>query len=466
MSAQAMTYPTAPPHGLAQTLSALARRHGVPGAQLAIHRAGETRNGETVAVEAGELEYRTARPVTRDAAFPIGSISKCFTATMAMILVADGDLELDEPIGEHLPELDDLGARLTLRQLLSHTGGLASGPDSEDVATTTPRRYVVDHCRPRNLVLPPGAGFSYSNMGYVLAGQLIETVTGMSWWEAVESIVLRPLGIEPAFIAAPGRTPTARAVATGHSVNQTIGGRTRPVRQSLAPAEAPAGALAVSARDLVALGLMHIGAGVPGLLPSVYAEQMRQAVPAADPFGLADGWGLGLAVFRDGGALRVGHDGNANGTSCYLRIDPAGGWIVALTTNASTGYGLWQDLLAELAHAGVPIGPARAWAPQERLTAPPPDCVGTYGNGDVDYVVVAQDNGRLHLAVDGDALGPLTVYDGLTFSLWDPTSGRQVPGGRFVRDRATGEVNGVQVGGRLARRRIHASSSHSLVSAR
>jgi CubicO group peptidase (beta-lactamase class C family) len=325
---------------------------------------------------------------------------------------------------------------------------------------------VADHCRPQNLVLPPGAGFSYSNMGYVLAGQLIETVTGMSWWEAVESIVLRPLGIEPAFIAAPGRTPTTRAVATGHSVNQAVGGRTRPVRQSLAPAEAPAGALAVSAADLVALGRTHIGAGVPQLLPAAYAEQMRQAVPAADPFGLADGWGLGLAVFRDGGARWVGHDGNANGTSCYLRIDPANGWVVALTTNANTGYGLWQELLAKLAHAGVPIGRSRAWAPPARPTVPPPDCAGTYANGDIDYVV-AQNNGRLHLAVDGDVLGPLTVYDGLTFSLWDPASGRQVPGGRFMRDRATGKVDGIQVGGRLARRRVYASSSisHSLVSA-
>ena len=70
----------------AGAVSALVRQHRVPGAQLAIYHGGAT----TVS-EAGELEYRTGRRVTRDAAFPIGSITKCFTATVAMILVADGD---------------------------------------------------------------------------------------------------------------------------------------------------------------------------------------------------------------------------------------------------------------------------------------------------------------------------------------------------------------------------------------
>lgn len=67
-------------------LSALARNHRVPGAQLAIYY-----DGATTVSEAGELACRTGRRVSRDAAFPVGSITKCFTATVAMILVADGD---------------------------------------------------------------------------------------------------------------------------------------------------------------------------------------------------------------------------------------------------------------------------------------------------------------------------------------------------------------------------------------
>jgi len=390
---------------LSDTLTTLARKHQIPGAQLAVHY-----RGETTGVEVGELEHRTGRGVTGDAAFPIGSISKSFTATMAMVLVADGDLELDEPVAEHLPELADWGDELTLRRLLSHTSGLASGPDPEEVAGKSPRRYLLDHCGPRNLVLPPGGGFSYSNLGYVITGRLIEAVTGMDWEEAVASILLQPLGIHPAFVDATRSVSPGRPVATGHSVNTAVG-RTRPVPQSLPPVERPAGALAVSAADLVTLGRMHVGEGAPDLLPSSLAEQMRRPVPGAEPFGLADGWGLGLAVFRPGPTEWVGHDGNADGTSCYFRADPSGGWVVALTSNANTGIALWNDLLEELAGTDIPIGP-----PMQASTAlgepvrPWRSLVGTYLNGDVEYEVTQRENGCLWLAIDGEA-SPLSCYE-------------------------------------------------------
>ncbi len=428
-------------------LSALARKHRVPGAQLAIHH-----GGEAVAVEIGELEHGGGHRVTPDAAFPIGSVTKSFTATVAMILVTDGDLELDAPLGEYLTELDELGDRQTLRQLLSHTSGFASGPDSECLLSASLRRYVLDHCGPPNLVLPPGSGFSYSNMGYILTGLVIEKVTGMSWRDAMESILLRPLGIEPAFICAPALQP-GRPIATGHSVNTAVG-RTRPVQQSTAAAEAPAGGLAVSAADLVALGLMHVGTGVSDLLPAIYAEQMRQAVPAADAFGLADGWGLGLAVFRDAAAEWVGHDGNGDGTSCHLRINPTDGWVVAFTSNAITGFWLWQELLAELAQANVPIEASRARGSQGRPTRPPAGCVGTYVNGDLEFVVAADKDGNLRLAIGGDEFTRLICHDGMTFSQEDPASGQRVFGGRFMGNPFTGRVEGIQIGGRVARRLI------------
>src|SRR5215831_6819842 len=86
---------TVPTEALRATLSELAQRYKVPGAQLAIHR-----GGRTVSVEVGELEHGTGCAVSRDAAFPIGSITKSFTATLAMVLAADGDLELDAPLAD------------------------------------------------------------------------------------------------------------------------------------------------------------------------------------------------------------------------------------------------------------------------------------------------------------------------------------------------------------------------------
>jgi CubicO group peptidase (beta-lactamase class C family) len=429
----------------AGTLSVLAHRHRVPGAQLAIHH-----DGRIAAVEFGEREIRTGRRVTRDTAFPIGSITKSFTATLAMILVADGDLEMDAPFGDYLPELDDPGARYTLRQVLSHTSGLASDPESADTCRSTARRLILDHCRQRNVVLAPDTGFSYSNMGYVLAGWLIEAITGMGWWEATESILLRPLGIEPAVIGEDAPGDATRTIAVGHSVN-VVAGRTRPVPPVLEPAEAATAALAMSAADLVSLGLLHLDPGRPDLLPAAYARHMRQPVAAAEPFGLADGWGLGLACFRHGSTAWVGHDGNSDGTSCYLRIDPANGWVIAFTSNANSGSAMWHDLQVELARAGVPIGPAASSAPHAPPTAPPRGCVGTYANGDIEFVVTTREAGRVYLGVDGE-LAALTFHEDLSFSLRDPSSGQLTVGGRFVRDPATGRLDAIQINGRLARR--------------
>lgn len=430
----------------AETLTALARKHQVPGAQLAIHH-----RGETVATEVGELEHGSGRRVTRDAAFPIGSISKTFTATVAMILVADGDLELDTPLGWYVPELDGLGTQLTLRQVLSHTSGLASDPASETVSSTSMRRYVLDHCRHDHLVLPPGTCFSYSNMGYVLAGHLVEVITGMDWWEAVESILLRPLSIEPTFIVAPEARPAGRPIATGHSVN-TATGRTRPAEQSLARAEAPAGALAVSAQDLVGLGLLHLGAGAPDLLPAADAELMRQAVPGAEPVGLADGWGLGLAVFQQGDAVWVGHDGNADGTACSLRVDPVNQCVVAFTSNANIGLGMWQELVDTLRTAGLPITSDPAAGTPGQPTAPPPGCVGSYRNGNTEYSVTVQDDGEHRLVVDGEAVARLTFHEDMLFEQRDVATGQRMHPGRFLRDPITGALDRVLVNGRVGRR--------------
>ncbi len=432
--------------------AALARKHQVPGSQFAIYH-----DGSTIAHEIGELEFGTGLRVTRDAVFPIGSITKFFTATVAMILVADGDVDLDAPIRDHVPEMGDLGAMISLRQLLSHTSGLAESSGMEEKSTSSLRHYIVEHVCGKNLVQPPGTGFSYSNPGYIVAGRLIETVTGMSWSEAVESILLRPLGIEPTFVNPAGTIPPQRRVATGHSVN-TVVDRIRPVRQEVAPAFAPAAALAVSAVDLVKLGLVHVGPGRPEVLPASYARQMRWPVPHADPFGLADGWGPGLAMYRHQLAEWVGHDGNADGISCYVRINPADGWVVALTSNSNTGVGLWQEFQAELARAGVPINLPRLPAPGGRRTAPPRGCAGQYINGNFQITVKAGSDGAVYLSADGEKFARLTFYENLTFTFSAPdlTSPGQVSTARFVRDPATGKIYGIHISGRLAQRVVSA----------
>lgn len=431
--------------GLPRRLERLAHDAAVPGAQFALYR-----EGRTWTCEFGEREHGTAQALTNDTKIPIGSVSKTFTATLAMVLVSDGDLDLDTPLTEYLPELrqatQDPGGRRTLRQLLSHTSGLPS--DAPDADTTSLRRRVLDCVRHLEPLHAPGRAFSYSNLGYVIAGHLIEAATGMSWWEALELVLLKPLGISPHSVL-DGRHETA----TGHAVNPAAR-RMRPVRQSLTQADAPAGALAASASDLVMLGRLLTGTTHVALLNPAALAEMRAPVPAAEPFGMADGWGLGLARYRDGDRTWLGHDGTGDGTACHLRFDPASGTVVALTTNGSTGFPMWHRLVAELRDLGLRIGDydgRHGLATHRAGRAEHAACAGDYRNGDIEYSVREVSN-ALRLTVDGEPFAELTLYQGLVFGMRDADTGECDQTGRFLREPDRDEVGWIQVGGRLARR--------------
>lgn len=438
---------------IVRRLVELARENAVPGAQLAVHHDGRTRT-----FEFGEQEHATGRRMSRDSKVPIGSISKMCTATLAMMLVADGDLELDAPLSSYLPDLSssgqELAGQLTLRHLLSHTGGLASDP--VEIHATSRRRQVLACCTAIDPLHRPGTAFSYSNTGYVLAGHLIEVVTGMTWWEAIDAILFQPLGIAPHFVAAPADAPRAGSpVVTGHAVNPALG-RVRPVDQSLTMAEAPAGAVAASALDLIALGRLHapeaMGPRPPRLIGPAALREMRVQFPHAEPFGMADGWGLGLALYRNGATTWLGHDGTADGTACHLRVDPGRGTVVAFTSNGSTGMLMWHELVDEMNAAGLPVARYDGRRRLTRRTPPPAGCLGSYFNGDTEYLVTTADQGSMLLTVDGEPFAYLTMYDGLLFSMRDVETGDEDQTGRFLADRRTGQVRWIQIGGRLARR--------------
>jgi CubicO group peptidase (beta-lactamase class C family) len=434
---------------LAARFSELLARHRVPGGQLVV-----CRGGRSTSVHAGER--RAGQPMTEHTPVPVGSVTKVCTAAMALTLVADGDLGLDDPLGDHLPELRagsrGLAGQVTLRQALSHTSGLPGSLGELDNTATSARRYAAECARHAAPVCPPGTGFSYSNVGYALVGRLIEVVTGQSWAEAVDAVLLRPLGVRPTFLADPD---PAGDTASGHSA--TADGRFREVAQTTPVALAAAGGLALSATDLAAVGRALLAPDAPGavdLLDPAALAELHRPVPHAEPFGLADGWGLGLAVFGDG--RWTGHDGTADGTSCHLRVDRRSGDVVALTTNCATGVELWEELIDVLSKLGIPVSSYRLPLSATAIT-PPEDCFGDYVNGPVEYSVAARADGQPYVAVGGEVYPELTVDERWAFSVRDPRSGRRLPGGRFLRDPRTGRINGLLSGGRLARRRAAVS---------
>ncbi|OJF15797.1 non-ribosomal peptide synthetase [Couchioplanes caeruleus] len=426
---------------LAARLAELARAHRVPGAQLAVRH-----QGQMIVVETGERVAGTGLPVTADTAFPVASLTKPVTALLVQMLAAEGRLDLDAPIGAYLPELSAASpvGRVTSRQVLSHTGGLVAAID-ERVPSANRREWVERHCGETAVMHQPGTAFSYSDVGYVLAGRLVEVLTGMEWRTAVESMLLRPLGITAAYSAGPGGRP----VAQGHVVQD----RVLPVPdQSFSPLDEPAVALAASAADLVRLAGVH-DLSASGVLDPAAAGAMlldQTGDIAVGPFGLADGWGLGWSVFRGADGDWNGHDGSGDGTWSHLRFHRSSGTAVGLATNASTGLALWEDLLADLATAGIDVAnhSMRTLPGSLAPVTGPAQCAGHYANGDWDCVVETHPEG-LSLSVGSGPGSALTCYADLRFG----TEGVGVPRtGRFVRDPDTGRVELLQLAGRLLRR--------------
>jgi D-alanyl-D-alanine carboxypeptidase len=160
------------------------------------------RGGKVLLQKAYGLANREARtPVTLDTQFRLGSMNKMFTATATLQLVEAGKLTLDDPLGKHLTDYPnkDVAAKVTVRHLLTHTGGTGDifGPDfTKNRLTLRAHADYVTLYGSRALGHEPGAEWRYSNYGYVLLGALIEKVAGMPYYDYVRTKVFQPTGMK------------------------------------------------------------------------------------------------------------------------------------------------------------------------------------------------------------------------------------------------------------------------------
>jgi D-alanyl-D-alanine carboxypeptidase len=164
----------------------MARQH-IPGMAIVVIKDGLVieRRGY------GLADLKTRANVGADTAFPIGSVTKQFTATAIMLLVEDGKLDLDQPIRQYLSDLPPSWQPLTLRQLLSHTSGLATDDWGNNLKTP---KDILKVGNP-TLEFPPGESWSYSNTGFLVAGQIIEAVSGQSYQDFMRDRIFHPLGM-------------------------------------------------------------------------------------------------------------------------------------------------------------------------------------------------------------------------------------------------------------------------------
>jgi D-alanyl-D-alanine carboxypeptidase len=156
-------------------------------------------------------------PVTTDMLFDVGSIQKNFEAALAIKLVEDGELDLDDPVSKYLPNLANVDGEITLRQLLNHTSGIYNvfeHPDFPWVGAEVDyaRQWRIEEVF-SNFVLepygPPGYAQHYSSTNYLLVTAIIEEVSGSSVPEEMERYFLRPMKLEHTYISM-GKPPPAR----------------------------------------------------------------------------------------------------------------------------------------------------------------------------------------------------------------------------------------------------------------
>ena len=144
----------------------------------------------------GYRDLNNKLPVNGKTLFPIGSNTKLFTATTACILVEEKKLSLDKPIRNYMPLLnfsnDELNAKITLRDMLSHRTGLPRY-DGIWVASPFTRKEAVDKVVYMKPQLGFREGYIYNNMMFMAAGAVMETVTGMSWEEIIRKRIFQPL---------------------------------------------------------------------------------------------------------------------------------------------------------------------------------------------------------------------------------------------------------------------------------
>ncbi|SKA00467.1 D-alanyl-D-alanine carboxypeptidase [Marinactinospora thermotolerans DSM 45154] len=149
---------------------------------------------------AGVADRSTGAPVDPDAHFRIASLSKPFVAATLLQLVGEGRAELDDTVEQHLPGLVDGGAQITLEMLLSHTSGLfsynrAMPPVVEDPLRRWEPAELVEIAEEQGPVFEPGTDVAYSNINYVLAALVIESVTGRPYAQEVRERIIEPLGL-------------------------------------------------------------------------------------------------------------------------------------------------------------------------------------------------------------------------------------------------------------------------------
>lgn len=343
-------------------------RLSIPGVAVGV-LAGD----QELAAGFGVTSVENPLPVTPDTLFQIGSITKTFVATAVMRLVEDGKLDLDAPVRTWLPDLrlcdDGVAQRVTLRHLLTHTGGWVGDYFNDFGSGDDALARMVAEVAKLPQLTPLGDHYSYNNAGFYLAGRVLEAVTGTPFEQTIKEWVLDPLGMNRSFFS-PGEVMTHRFVVGHEAIDkQPKVARPWPIGRAVHAA----GGLVATVHELFRYARFHMGDGTAAngarLLSQESIAAMRTPrVPASGVQHI----GLSWFITDLDGTRMISHGGGTHGQVTHLAIVPERKFAVAILTNSDQGGTLIYPLLDRALSLYLDLDNPKATpvdVPQDRLQA-------------------------------------------------------------------------------------------------
>jgi CubicO group peptidase (beta-lactamase class C family) len=321
-------------NSLHELVTEMAAKFGIPG--LAV---GVWMDGQEFYACHGVTSIENPLPVDQDTLYVLGSVTKSYTATALMRLIAEGKVDLEAPVLRYVPELvlanEDVTAEVTILKLLNHTSGLGwdlladTGEGDDALASFVAKLDQLE------MIAPPGNRASYSQAAYSLLGRVIEKVTDVPYEKAMAALVFRPLGLSHTFYA-PDEVMTRR-FAVGHNLGEdgtlSIGRLWRGPR-----ARNAGGGLASSVADQLRWARFHLGDGRAQsgvrVLPTKLLHQMKQPTVELRGSTLGDAFGICWFLRDVDGVRTVGHGGSANGQFAEFLMVPERDFAVVSLSNA------------------------------------------------------------------------------------------------------------------------------------
>jgi len=331
------------------TLDAFRDRYGFPGATAAI----ALPDGTVITAATGFADIEAARAMTPETRMLAASIGKTFVAATVLALESDGLLARSDLLSDHLGDRAWFGSlpnasTITIGHLLRHEAGLPDHPNMPTFQSAAAARFAVGDAAfsPAELLgfvvgeaprFKPGAGWAYSDTGYILLGLVIEKVTGQTYYEVVQRRFLDPLGLD--------RTaPSDRRDIPGLAVGYTVPGNPFGLPPRTADADGAllwdpgvewtGGGLASTSRDLARWGHVLYGGAA---MDASYLERLLDTVPVA-PDAPDIRYGAGVAVYAETPRGTVyGHGGWIPGYVSSLRHYTDLGVTIAFQINTDAG---------------------------------------------------------------------------------------------------------------------------------